>query len=70
MFSTDGEDAWSAVQRIADDGGWSLEFDDAATTRLRGFNGHRQASRAYKTRAEFIADLCREAGVEPPEIRA
>jgi hypothetical protein len=41
---------------------------EAEVAKLRAFTGSRQALRPQRTRAEFISDLCRDAGVEPPEV--
>lgn len=75
MFST-GDDAnpWETVRRLSEgaiiagappalvDG---IDFDEGAIAKLRAFTGRRSASRASRTRAEFIRDLCRDAGVDP-----
>lgn len=48
----------------------TLTFEDRAASRLRSKNGPLSWSRAQHTRAQFIAMLCRQAGVEYfiPEI--
>ncbi len=63
-FAT-SEDAmtWDTVVRLAGGVGWDLEFDERAVATLRAHVGHREASRTQVTRAEFVAQLCADAGV-------
>jgi hypothetical protein len=55
------EDHWQSVRRLSEEVGWTLDFDDETTARLRSIKTPRSAPRSVMTRAEFINSLIKEA---------
>jgi hypothetical protein len=52
-----GEDHWQSVQRLHDEVGWTLDFDEATVARLRSTTEPQSVSRARMTRREFVDSL-------------
>jgi hypothetical protein len=55
--------AWDHVQRLCDEVGWRVKFEDEAAERLRNTRVNMEASREQMTREQFIDKICQRAGL-------